>query len=151
MKKLLLAVAALGALSTSAMAAGGPAGCGLGSVLFEGKQGLVFNVLAATFNGSSGSQTFGMSTGTLNCNVSDSTTVSKINFIEANKVALATEVAQGQGETLASLATVYGCNNLPVMSSALKVNYETIFGTAQTAEMINTKITNVLAENKACL
>jgi opacity protein-like surface antigen len=151
MKKLLLAVAALGALSTSAMAASGPAGCGLGSVLFEGKQGLVFNVLAATFNGSSGSQTFGMSTGTLNCNVSDSTTVSKINFIEANKVALATEVAQGQGETLASLATVYGCNNLPVMSSALKVNYETIFGTTQSAEMINTKITNVLAENKACL
>jgi len=150
MKKLLLAVAAFGALSTSAMAAG-PAGCGLGSVLFEGKQGLVFNVLAATFNGSSGSQTFGMSTGTLNCNVSDSTTVSKVNFIEANKVALATEVAQGSGETLASLATVYGCNNLPIMSSALKVNYETIFGSAQTAEMINTKITNVLAENKACL
>lgn len=150
MKRILMSVAVLGVLSTSAFAAHGPAGCGLGSIIFEGKSGLVFNVLAATFNGSSANQTFGMSSGTSNCSVSDSTTVSKVNFIEANKVALQEDIARGEGETLASLANMYGCS-ATTMGASLKVNFETIFAGEQTAASINDRINNVVADKKACI
>ena len=42
-------------------------GCGLGNELIGEKEGLGWNVLGATLNGTSGNQTFGMSSGTLGC------------------------------------------------------------------------------------
>jgi len=42
-------------------------GCGLGSVIFKGQDALLFQILAVTTNGTSGNQTFGITTGTLNC------------------------------------------------------------------------------------
>ncbi len=71
MRKLILstglALGALGALALSAHAAPyGEAGCGLGSMIFGDSPGFV-QVLAATTNGCSGSQTFGITTGTSNC------------------------------------------------------------------------------------
>ncbi len=92
MKKLLITMTLC--LSTaSAFAAHGPAGCGLGSVLFEGKEGTMFNVLAATFNGTSGNQTFGMSSGTLGCEDAATAKVSSVSFIEGNEVALSNDIA----------------------------------------------------------
>ena len=61
MKKL-LAVAALAAtlpLSNVAMA-DADIGCGLGTMVFDGKSGKVFKILGATTNGTSGNQTFGI-------------------------------------------------------------------------------------------
>ena len=53
--------------SASAMADGyGPAGCGLGSMIFEPDSGFT-QVFAATTNGTSGNQTFGITSGTSNC------------------------------------------------------------------------------------
>lgn len=148
MKKIVL-LAVLVA-STSAFSAYGPAGCGLGSMIFKDKQGLVFNVLAATTNGTSGNQTFGMTSGTLECDVNDGTKVGAINFIEANKVALANDIARGQGEALATLASLYSCSNVDKMGATLKANYEGIF--AQTnAEHINKTISGIIVENKACI
>ena len=42
-------------------------GCGLGSMAFEGNDGLISQVSAATTNGTSGNQTFGITSGTSNC------------------------------------------------------------------------------------
>jgi len=136
MKKLL--VVALFALSSVSYAAHGPAGCGLGSVMFEGKDGLVFNVLAATFNGSSGSQTFGMSTGTLGCEDAKTATVSAVSFIEGNEVALSNDIARGNGETLnAYLAMV----KMPNANTAkLKKNYGKIFAKGNTPAQIHENI-----------
>ena len=71
MKKLVLVgalVLSLVSFSGSAFAAGyGDAGCGLGSIVFGSEQGGV-QVLAATTNGTFYSQTFGITTGTSNCN-----------------------------------------------------------------------------------
>ena len=44
----------------------GPAGCGLGSIVMGSKPGFM-QVFAASTNGCSGSQTFGITTGTSNC------------------------------------------------------------------------------------
>ena len=42
-------------------------GCGLGSMAFEGQNGLMSQTAAATTNGIFGNQTFGITSATLNC------------------------------------------------------------------------------------
>jgi hypothetical protein len=152
MKKLMMATV-LCSLSTFVMAKKyGPAGCGLGSVLFKGKRGTLWNVSAATTNGSSGNQTFGMTSGTSGCKVTAKTKVSQINFIEANKFTLANDIARGQGQTLATLGALYECQDVATMASALKDNYKSIFKAADmSAEAINNNIESVLDAKKACI
>lgn len=124
MKKLALVLISLS--SVTAMAAPyGEAGCGLGSVMFgaNGNQ-----VLAATTNGSSGTQLFGITSGTSNC--TDGGTVRSSYqvplFIEVNRVALAKEAARGEGETVAGLAQLMGCEQKS-FGPALKANFDSIF------------------------
>jgi hypothetical protein len=127
MRKLLFVVAVL-AMSTSVFAAKyGSAGCGLGSMIFEGDQTWWKQVLAATTNGT-GMQTIGISLGTSNC---DSPAPLKVGqaeaYVEANKVALANDIARGNGETIVGLSKVYGCANSTEFGRALKSNYTMIF------------------------
>ena len=112
----------------------GAAGCGLGSMLVEKDNTWWKQVLAATTNGISGNQTFGISSGTLNC---DSPTPGKTAqveaYIEANRMALANDIARGNGETISGLSKVYGCDNSAELGKALKSNYRTIFPTSDVA------------------
>lgn len=142
MKKLAFA-AALTLIAGSASAAHGPAGCGLGSMLFEGKSGLVFNVLAATFNGSTGNQTFGMSTGTLGCEDAQSAKVSVVSFVEGNKVALSNDISRGQGETLEAYLELIGQKN--VDKKKLQQSFSKIFSNEASAEQIHQNIVAALA------
>ena len=100
----------------------GPAGCGLGNMVF----GKDMQILAATTNGSSGSQTFGITTGTSNCG-SGAMNAQLETFIEVNQVALTNDVARGQGETIASLSQILGCQNSAKLAEALKANYQNVF------------------------
>lgn len=129
----------------------GPAGCGLGSMVLEGQTGLVMNVLAATLNGTAGNQTFGMTSGTSNCDVDERTKVSSVNYIEANKVALANDIARGEGETLMALGRIYGCSNMVNLGSTLQANYETIFSANASAGQIDNNINSVIITEKACI
>jgi hypothetical protein len=85
-------------------------------------------VLAATTNGSSYTQMFGITSGTSNC--TDGGTVRSSYqvplFIEVNRVALAKDAARGEGETLAGLAQLMGCQ-AKSFGPALKSNYDAIF------------------------
>src|SRR5262245_22752963 len=65
----------------------GAAGCGLGSVFFGSKPGFI-QVLAATTNGTSGNQTFGITSGTSNCDTGSGGSASAKVFIAANREAL---------------------------------------------------------------
>jgi hypothetical protein len=97
----------------------GMAGCGLGSVVFGDKPGMI-QVIAATLN-STGYQTFAISTGTSNCG--DSGKAARANqFIEVNKVAVENDLARGTGEAVASLGIVMGCQNTD-FSTQLRRNY----------------------------
>ncbi|EQC47999.1 DUF3015 family protein [Bacteriovorax sp. Seq25_V] len=140
MKKIFATIALLA--TTSTFAAHGPAGCGLGSVLFEGKEGLVFNVLAATFNGTSGNQTFGMSTGTLGCEDAKSAQVSAVSFIENNLTALSTDISRGEGQTLDAYLTLINAPKANKME--LKKNYKTIFSGDMAAKDIHTRISTLI-------
>lgn len=127
MKKLLF-VLSLALMTSSAFAAKyGSAGCGLGSMIFEGDQTWWKQVLASTTNGT-GFQSVAITLGTSNC---DSPAPLKVGqaeaYVEANKVALANDIARGNGETIVGLSKVYGCSNYPEFGQALKSNYSHIF------------------------
>ncbi|MFI3246096.1 MAG: DUF3015 domain-containing protein [Ferrimonas sp.] len=110
MKKRLV-IAALASLSFSQVAmADQDAGCGIGSMIFAGQSGKVFKVLAATTNGIFGNQTIGITFGTLGCNGNGPVTSSQrlVLFIDGNMDNLARDIAKGEGETLATLAEVWG-------------------------------------------
>lgn len=142
MKKLL--AIAISLVSVNAFAAGyGSAGCGLGSIVLGDKPGFM-QVFAATTNGTSGSQTFGITSGTSNCG---SAGKSSEQFIEANKASLGNDIARGQGETVDSLATIMNVSNKTEFAAALKAQYSEIFKTGD-AKTINTKIIAIAKSNK---
>lgn len=130
MKKLLVVLALVLASTSSFAAKYGSAGCGLGSIVFEGDQTWWKQVLAATTN-STGLQTIAISLGTSNCDSPAPLKVGQVEaYIEANKVALANDIARGNGETVTGLSNVYGCSNSMEFGKALKSNYKTIFPSA---------------------
>jgi hypothetical protein len=140
MKKILIIMAVV-ISSVSFAKSHGPAGCGLGSIVLEGKEGLVFNVLAATLNGTSANQTFGMSTGTLGCEDAKTAKVSAVSFIEGNKVALTNDIARGNGETLEAYLSVVGKTN--ANKETLKNNFSSIFA-ENNAVSIDAKINSLI-------
>ena len=115
-KVIMLSVAVLFGLQAGlAMAANpdtGP-GCGLGKLAwsdYKGQKEIAPQVLMATTNGTFWSQTFGISSGTSGCS-SDGKIMSEHKttmFAQLNFESLSQEMAQGQGEHLASLATLMG-------------------------------------------
>ncbi len=133
MKKFLLAIAAT-VLSASAFAAPyGSAGCGLGSMLFEKDNTWYKQVLAATTNGT-GFQTFAITLGTSNCDSPAPGKTAQVEaFVEANKLALANDIAKGKGETISGLSKVYGCGDTASFGAALKSNYRHIYSSATVA------------------
>ena len=146
MRKFIGAVTAVVLLgSTAAVAAPyGTAGCGLGAVLIGDKPGAI-QILAATLNGSFGTQTFGITTGTLNCGpaAADQVTQRTQVFVEANREVLAKDISRGQGETIANLAAIAGCGNADAVGATLQGKFDTIFPSEQTS---STDVTKSLLE-----
>ena len=130
MKKILLALTIAAACGSAAFAADyGSAGCGLGSLAF--KQNDMTQVLAATTNGTFGSQTFGITFGTSGCNNKGMVKMSmaRESFIEANYKDLSRDAASGKGEYVTNLAKLYGFTawNTGKFTELLQKNHTTIF------------------------
>ncbi|HNR87707.1 MAG TPA: DUF3015 family protein [Spirochaetota bacterium] len=111
MKKfLVIALAAVVAISvgTELFAGQNNYGCGLGSIIFKGKDGLLSQTCAVTFNGTCANQTFGITTGTSNCEqFKGIVSNEKINkFVADNMDNLAKDIAKGNGEYLNTLAVL---------------------------------------------
>lgn len=105
----------------------GMAGCGLGSMLMGKDGGQIF---AATTNGTFGNQTFGISTGTLNCTSDAKMAMADRmdKFIVANRAAITSDIARGNGETITSLTQMMGCKANPEqVGSVLQKNFQSIF------------------------
>lgn len=124
----------LGGVSIAKADGYGTAGCGLGSIVFGNKPGIV-QVLAATTNGTFGTQTFGITTGTSNCKDSAPSVVSAKAFIQANREALAKDVARGQGETISSLTTLAGCSSDKAVGTQLQQDFKQIFPTEKVTDI----------------
>ncbi|NOI12916.1 DUF3015 domain-containing protein [Vibrio hepatarius] len=155
MKKL-LAVAALAStlpLSNVAMA-DSDIGCGLGTMVFDGKSGKVFKVLGATTNGTSGNQTFGITFGTLGCDGTGTiNSAQKLAlFIDGNMDNLARDIAKGEGETLATLSEVWGINEADksAFNELAQQNFAEVFKSENvTSQEVFTNLNTLVAGDNA--
>ncbi|MCC7460667.1 MAG: DUF3015 family protein [Proteobacteria bacterium] len=132
----------------------GMAGCGLGSMAF-GENTKFNQVLAATTNGTFGTQTFGISSGTSNCTTGGLAKIEKETemFVEVNYDVLQKEVSQGKGETLASFSNLLGCSDSKVLGKGLQSNYKNISAAKNSSEFLNnvkTTISNNSALSTSC-
>ncbi len=147
MKKIIAVASLVIALPTAAFAGQNNVGCGAGSIVFKGQSGLFPQVLAATTNGTSGNQTFGISSGTLGCS-KDGTVSSTAMFIDNNKEKLARDMSVGSGETLASLSHLMGveAKDQAAFNRLTKENMARIFSTDNVAtEQVVVALREVLA------
>lgn len=130
MKKLVLTSAMAFALASSAFAAKNTnTGCGLGSILIEDQSSTVMQVLAATTNGTSGNQTFGITSGTSNCDKPNRIVSNdKLNrFVEDNMDEIAMDISAGQGESLDTLATLLNVEDKDAFKAKLQANFANIY------------------------
>ena len=140
MKKILLSTAATILLATSAMATvNNQTGCGLGSQLIKDDSSAVMLSLQATTNGTSGNQTFGITSGTSGCQktkfVMNETTE---RFVASNMDQLSKEIAMGHGEAVQTLAELLKVENKSAFIASLQKNYNSIYTSS------NVKMANVL-------
>ena len=135
MKKIVLTFVAVMMVSSMALAAGGNTGCGLGTMLFGqselGLNTVLTQILAVTTNGTSGNQTFGITSGTSDCDQpSKWVSNEQVNkFVLANMDDLAKDIAAGQGETVSPLAELMEvpAESRDTFYSTLQANFDQIF------------------------
>jgi len=130
MKKLLIASAML--VSTSAFAdAPGSQTCGWGNMLFAGQSGTPSHVLAATTNGSTGNNTFGMTFGTNGCSTDGTLTYGGKEMIDVSMIMdeFSEDVARGNGEALTAVAVSLGVSEAERahFEATLHNNFDTLF------------------------
>ncbi len=118
----------------------GMAGCGLGSLAFGDKPGMI-QIVASTLNNLISPQTSAITSGTSGCH-EDTGAAAQLNYIETNKVALKEDAARGNGETLNGLSTLLGCQNSSSFNTEVKSNFQTIFGQDSAQEILNAIQTN---------
>ncbi|KZZ41871.1 hypothetical protein A3759_14900 [Thalassolituus sp. HI0120] len=139
-------------VSSSALAfANGPAGCGLGTaVVFPDANEWHEHVLAATTNGTSGNQTFGMTSGTLGCQSANGPLKLAQAFMDDNMDQLALESAKGQGETLAALAEVIGveAQDEAAFNRTMQSNFDAIFTAEGTSGSAYDAMTAAMAQDE---
>lgn len=125
-------------------------GCGLGSMLMAENDGLVFELLATCTNGTSGNQTFGISSGTLECDKPAKLAMREKmdKFVADNMDALAVDIAMGEGETLGALAELAQIESEKKgdFYAALKANFDSLYpaGDVESARVVD-GITEVMA------
>ncbi|MCT7654288.1 DUF3015 domain-containing protein [Oceanimonas sp. NS1] len=155
MKKMFAVTALVSAFSFSNVAmADEDIGCGLGTMVFDGKSGKVHKVLAATTNGTSGNQTFGITFGTLGCDGTGTITSSQklAMFIDGNMDNLARDIAKGEGETLATLSEVWGIQDADkiAFNAVAQENFATIFASENvTSSEVLVNLNDLIAQNEA--
>ncbi len=144
MKKIILSALAVVALSTTAIAGGGvqnmdggdsQTGCGLGASVITNPDSAVMYTLQITTNHTSGSQSFGITSGTSGCKkVKFVMNERAQEFVASNMDQLAKEIAKGNGESVDTLAELLNVEDKAEFSAALQSNYNSIY-TNQNVEM----------------
>jgi len=136
MKKFLISLTAIVALSSMTYASPNKqTGCGLGSLIIKDDSTAVMLALQATTNGTSGNQTFGITSGTLGCKKVKLVMNERAEeFVASNMDTLAKEIAAGHGESVDTLAELLEVSDKAAFASALQANYNKIY-TSQNVEM----------------
>lgn len=119
-------------------------GCGLGTLVFKGNMdSTLMQILAVTTNGTSGNQTFGITSGTLECNQPKGFVSNDrlIEFVASNMDSIAVDIAAGSGESLDTLAELMEVNDSgrDGFYTKLQQNFDNIFTSSdvQSGEVID--------------
>jgi len=128
MKKTLLVLATTALLSTSAFA-NPNTGCGLGSDMVKNQDTVLLQLVATFLNGTSGNQTFGITSGTSGCEKPASLVANDkaINFMENNMDTLALDISNGQGESIETLASLLDIKDTKAFGAMLQANFDKIY------------------------
>jgi hypothetical protein len=126
----------------------GMAGCGLGSILFGEKPGMV-QVFASTTNGIYSNNTFGVSSGTSNCTPTGDDSQAAAVFIDSNRLSMQNDVARGGGETLNAFFNVAECQEREAVGQTLQKNYSQIFKPEASNEQVVESIRHTLRQNES--
>jgi hypothetical protein len=135
-----IAFAAVLLLAPAAALAGDPdIGCGIGTQIWAGSSGIPPKVLGATTNGTFGLQTFGITFGTLGCHQGGKVVADARlrEFAAANLDGLARDMAQGDGEVLATFAGLLGVADADraAFYTFTQQNFASIFASEETTEL----------------
>jgi len=136
----------VGAYAASAKA---NTGCGLGTVLWKNRAdgSILSQALQATTNSFLGNQTFGITSGTLECGEpAKAVKNEQLNhFVKANMDNLAKDIAQGRGETLDTFAELLNVpvEQRPTFAAKLQGNFDKVFTSEQVvlADVIDNAVT----------
>lgn len=127
-------------------------GCGIGTMIFEEqKDGLVTQVLAATTNGIFGNQTFGITSGTLDCDQNTQLVMKeRLNiFVADNMDNVAADIASGNGESLDAIADIADIpkEKRPQLYTTLQDNFDNIYPDEGVMHSdVSQSITNIISE-----
>jgi hypothetical protein len=152
MKKIVLVAIATLLFSSAAFAASGRAntGCGLGTVLWNGKAdgSIVSQSFQATTNGTFGNQTFGITSGTSECGTPPNFVQNERlkEFVVANMDNLAKDIAVGRGESLNTFGELLQipADQRPEFNAKLQSSFGSIFTHDQIAYAeVMTNVTTV--------
>jgi len=151
MKKILLAATLSLITASPVFAASGKAntGCGLGTVLWAGRadNSVVSQSFQATTNGTFGNQTFGITSGTLECGTPAKFVQNeRLNhFVRFNMDNLAKDIAQGRGESLDTFAELLQvpAEQRPAFNARLQQNFDKVFtsSSVELAAVIDNSVT----------
>ena len=116
--------------------------------IFKDQPGMI-QIVAATVNNLVSPQTSAITSGTSGC-YEEGSSSAKLDYIEANKIALKEDAARGQGETLQGLTTLLGCSQAQEVNSEIKNNYKSIFGQDNAQDILKAIRSNSTVQ-KSCV
>jgi len=129
MKKIIAGLALLSASSVAVAEAPGGPGCGWGNMLFDGQSGLGAHIIASITNGTSGNNTFGMTSGTNGCSTSGTLTYGGKSMVSSIMGEFSEDVAAGEGDALDTVAIIYGVEkqDRATFAKVMHENFAVIF------------------------
>lgn len=154
LKRTLITVALVAGSSQAMAEAAGGNNCGWGQMLFEGKSGTPVHVLAITTNGSTGNNTFGVSSGTNGCSGNGKLVYGGKEWMGADMAFMnefTEDAAKGHGDALTAVAVNIGIEqeDRAVFAEAMHQNFSTIFTSEKvTAEEVLANMVKVMKANE---
>lgn len=147
MKRLVSSTLLLLASSSAFAVAPGGGGCGWGNALFEGQSGPAPHILAVTTNGTSGNNTFGMTTGTNGCSTSGAIGYSGKSMLASVMDEFSEDAAKGEGEAMTAVSVAMGVSaeDRAHFAQLTHSNFSTIFPNQDvTAEQVYTSLQSMM-------
>ncbi len=131
MKRTLIGLVLTGLSATTFADAAGGNGCGWGNMMFEGQTGKAPHILGLTTNGTSGNNTFGVTSGTNGCSSNGTISYGGKEMVDVSAVMdeFSEDVARGEGEVITAVAVSLGIEpkDRATFKAVMHKNFTTIF------------------------